>query len=75
MQRTILAAAAAILLNIAPAGAVVVCASLATMEACIQCGAKKYGREAQVSHCQANWRPGQKPEHISGREMKKRYGK
>jgi hypothetical protein len=43
-----------------PASAAVACASLATMEACVACGEAKYGHDAQVRHCQANWHPGAK---------------
>lgn len=36
------------------------CASLSTMQACISCGAAKYGLEAQTAHCRVNWRSGAK---------------
>jgi hypothetical protein len=77
-MRIMLIAAGIVVLASVPvqtARAATVCASLATMEACIKCGAKKYGYDAQVRHCQANWRPGQKTEHISRKEMIRRYGK
>ena len=42
------------------ARAAVACASLPMMDQCIQCGAAKYGYDAQVRHCRENWRPGAK---------------
>ena len=43
------------------ANAAQACATMPTMEQCIQCGAAKYGYDAQVRHCKANWKAGAKP--------------
>jgi hypothetical protein len=59
----------------AAAQAAVVCASLPTFDACVRCGAAKYGYENQVQHCRANWKPAKKKQTISNDEMIKRYGK
>jgi hypothetical protein len=45
-----------------PAWAGPACATLATMEACIQCGAAKFGYDKQVAYCRNHWKPGQKPQ-------------
>lgn len=60
--------------GIPSAGAATVCASLPTMQACIKCGAAKYGLDAQTRHCQANWRSGRRVEKISNTEAARRFG-
>ena len=76
MRASWICGAATVLITMgSAANAGVVCASLPTMEACIKCGAKKYGREAQVRHCEANWRPGRKTEQISHEEAVRRFGR
>src|SRR5437868_11562269 len=59
---------------VAQANGGVACATLSTLEACIQCGAKKYGLEAQTRHCQSKWRPGQQVEQITRAEGIRRFG-
>lgn len=73
-MRSILTAVFLSFAGISSANAVVVCASLPSMSACIKCGAAKYGLEAQTRHCQANWRPGQQVEKISNAEAVRRFG-
>ena len=43
-----------------PASAAVACASLPTMEGCIECGSAKYGYEKQIAFCRNHWKPERK---------------
>jgi hypothetical protein len=56
-----IAAAAALVLSVGintPARADVACATVPTLAECVQCGAARYGAEAQQRFCAANWAPG-----------------
>jgi hypothetical protein len=58
----------AFVLQFVPARAQQACATMPTLQACISCGAAKYGLGAQTAHCKANWRPGAKPRRWSEKD-------
>jgi hypothetical protein len=57
---TLIAFVFAALTGAVPARAQVACATLPSLEACIECGAAKYGRDKQAAYCRNHWKPGRK---------------
>jgi hypothetical protein len=71
MPRAILVLIAfATLVIVKPAHAQVACATLPSLEACIQCGAAKYGYEKQAAYCRNHWKPGRKAESFKAYRKK-----
>jgi hypothetical protein len=61
MNRTMLSIVMfAVIVGAFPAKAQVACATLPSLEACIECGAAKYGRDQQTAYCRNHWKPGRK---------------